>query len=346
MGGAPSQLQQVKTGFIAPVTKANAAKQVAPNDVVKNALLNNNQIILEEDVTQKIKQVSNIFKTLNDNDYKGLLQHIDTVNNRLEESAQIKLTDNVKSTLLNFHTAILNNIDTSTMSDTAKNEKFVEIMKGKPDDVMGVLAEKFGKDLEQYKNTLLSSYGIADNAVLKTNVEQIMNSVKSLKVKYKFFEYKYIELNIFMILFIQHAYDTIEAFVKNVLAFNNLRDHTREKLVQETLQVMMNIISSADLEIQPSDFDHLSQSMSQLQQHTDKKTKELEESIRQLQTGTTDSLNAFIRNLSNDTKTKLKTELNNQTGGFVRGSTQFPKAFYDIDNVSMPPSNSQARTSS
>lgn len=312
MGAAPSKVQSTAKSAVSTLTGArnqDADKLVSPNEIVKDALLNNNQIIFEQDVNKKIIEVSRMFKALNDNDYKGLLKYIDSINSNLEESSKIKISDSLKTTLATFHNNILHNIDKASMSETDVNNEFVKIMKGTPDNIMSVLSDKYGKDLESYKKTLLSSYGISDNAVLKENVEEIMNSVKSLKVKYKFFEYKYIELNIFMLLFIQHSYNTIEAFVSNVLAFNNLRDNAREELVKQTLQIMMNIINSADLSIKPEDFEQLSQSMVQLQQTSQNRAVELDKKLQELSTASANSISQFVLGLDDTTRQKLQQDL-------------------------------------
>lgn len=344
MGAAPSKVQSTARSTVTSLTGTktqDADKVVNPSEAVKDALLNNNQIIFEQDVNKKIIEVSKMFKALNDNDHKGLLKYIDTINTNLEESSKIKINDSLRSTLATFHNNILHNIDKASMTETNVNNKFVEIMKGNPENIMSVLSEKYGKDLESYKQTLLSSYGISDNAILKSNVEDIMNSVKSLKVKYKFFEYKYIELNIFMLLFIQHSYNTIEAFVSNVLAFNNLRDTAREELVKQTLQIMMSIINSADLSIKPEDFEQLSQSMEQLQKTSQKRADELDSKLKELSSASVNSISQIVSTLDEATRNSLKEELNKpktggskrQDGGFVRGSTLFPQAFYDIDKI-------------
>jgi hypothetical protein len=304
------------------------------------------------------------------------MKEVDSINETLRKMGHpsFELSDKVKNALLQFHGAILSGIDTSSMDQEAKDRKFVELMNQNKDDsqkniegIFKLLNDYYGKDFEKTIEGIVNAPGIAESKEMKDNVSLIANSIKSLKVKYKFFEYKYIELNIFLILFVQHVYKTLDDFVKNVLAFNTQRDETREKVVKDTLKIMINILTAADLQIEPKDFEYLTGMMDKLKTHMDKKEQEMNEKVKGLYEITTDNIAGFLDALSDATKVDMYNKLGQQdaikknqpysggmlrdhsvlsktfyedkgmSGGFLRGQSVLPQAFYEIDGIETAP---------
>ena len=333
--------------------------QTANAKLVKEAVEKGDQILLEKDVRDKISEVSDIFSAFNKDDHKKLLGYVDSINQSLKMSGNptFELSEPIKKSLVEFHTAILSGIDTATMTEEGKNAKYLEIMSSPVGDkvkniesIFKILGDNYGKDLEEKKKIIMQSQGIVDSKEMQGNVETIMNSVKGLKVKYKFFEYKYIELNIFLILFVQQVYKSMDSFVNNVVAFNKQRDATREQLIRDTLKIMLGILTAADLQINPNDFEYLTGMMDKLKSHMDDKNKELETKMRDLVAITTDNLSGFLGALTEPTKIDLMKQLQQDPklqqaaqaqgvlrGGFVRDGSMFPQAFYDLDKVDLPP---------
>lgn len=376
MGTAQSTAAQSAKNTVALVTGQKAPSPadkyiVRDAKAVTDAVKSGNQVFLEKDVRDRVSELSTMFTDFNNNDYKGLLGHIERINQALKEKGDqpFELSEQIKASLLQFHTAILSGIDTSLMGETEKNQKFVGIMNNPNEskdanlaNVFRLLGDHFGRDLEAKKNQLVQAQGISESPQMQQNVETIMNAVKALKVKYKFFEYKYIELNIFLILFVQHFYKTLDSFITNVLAFNSVRDTNRERIIQDTLTMMIGILNAADLQIDPKDFAHITESMEKLRAHMDKKNKDMEANMRDLVAITTDNLSGFVNALTDATKVDLMKQLqqsprplgttsapltgipgmpmpggSRQKGGFPRDGTLFPQAFYNIDKVDMPP---------
>lgn len=378
MGAAQSVQNQAVNDVIAaaqgkPAVNPNVARD---GKTVAEAFRTGNQIFLEKDVKEKVSELSKVFEDFNNNDYKGLLAHIERINERLRQKNQpeFELSEKVKKSLVNFHSAILSGIDTDMMGDKEKNAAFKNIMSapGKNyqenlENVFKILGNFYGSDLENKKNMLLKAQGIVDNPALQDNLSIILNVTKALKVKYKFFEYKYIELNIFLILLVQHFFQTFDSFATNILAFNKMRDETRQKLVQDTLNMMVSILKAADLDIDTADIANIKESMEKLRVHMDKKNQEMETRMRDLVAISTDNLSGFVSALTDATRVDLLKQLqapgsapgltrqqslpasalsgipgvlgggSRQKGGFPRDGTLFPQAFYDIEKIDMPP---------
>lgn len=310
-----------------------------------------NQIYLEKDVRDKIQSLTKVFEKYSENDHKGLLKEVDSINNTLKRMGHpsLELSDKVKNALMQFHGAILSGIDTSNMDQEQKDRKFIELIndpKGDPkknmDNIFKLLGDYYGKDFEKARDEIVNSPGIADSKEMKDNISLIINNVKGLKVKYKFFEYKYIELNIFLILFIQHVYRTLDEFIKNVLAFNSQRDDTREKVLKDTLKVMINILTAADLQIEPQDFEYLTGMMDKIKSDMQDKEREMNNKLKDLVTITTDNLSGFLDAMTDATKVDMYQKLGateavrnpqpkpgQYTGGMLRGESILPRSFYE-----------------
>ena len=345
MGASPSQ--PVKPKPVVPNISPSKV-QTANAKLVKQALEKGDQLFLEKDVRDKISEVSDIFSAFSKDDHNKLLRYVDSINQSLKMSGNetFELSEPIKKSLMEFHNAILTGLDTATMSDEGKDAKYVEIMSNKSNNmesIFKILGDHYGKDLEEKKNFIMRSQGIADSKEMQGNIETIMNSVKGLKVKYKFFEYKYIELNIFLILFIQQVYKSMDAFVNNIVAFNKQRDFTREQLIKDTLKIMLDVLTAADLQINPNDFDHITGMMDKLKIHMDKKNNELDTKMRDLVDVTSNNLSGFLDAMSDTTKKQMYEQLKedprieSMRGGFVRDGSMFPQAFYDLDKVDLPP---------
>jgi hypothetical protein len=310
---------------------------------VVDAMKDGNQLFLRKDVAHKISELSQYFETFNKNDYKGMLSYVDHLNKNLKSGDKpIEISEPIKKALLEFHNAILTNIDKTMLTDEDKNDKFKSIISSKDyDNIFKQLGDHYVKDLDMKKAEILKSKGIVESKEMSESISVIINSVKNLKVKYKFFEYKYIELNIFLILIIQKAYVVIDEFVKNVLDFNSQRDVMREKVLKDTLNIMTSILDAADLQIQPNDFEYLTSMMDKVSADI----KEKDETFKQKLTSFKDVANQeildIVKGMSSTDQDKLleslqsaKEQRNRQLqGGFLRGQSSLPQAFYDIDKL-------------
>lgn len=355
MGGTNSKAEPQG---VVPVAQQAAAQN---SQAVKDALLKGDQVFLEKDVRQSVQKVSEIFKTFNEDDAPGIIKQLDEFNESMKKAGkeEFSVSDEIKNSFKAFHETILSGIENyATMSDDEKKKKFKETMsQDNKDGVFKILGDKYAKDLEEKKNTILTIQGLTENKAMKEGVESIMDNVKALKVKYKFFEYKYIELNIFLILFVQHVYQSMNGFVTNVAAFNKVRDSNREALFKEAMKLMSEMLKDAGVE---SKTESLLDMMTKIKTHMQKTDEEMNNKMEGIMKLTADNLSGFIDALTQTTKDDLFTQLQNgkqaptqggmnkhtnsnrkklkQTGGFVRDHSRFPQAFYDIEKIDLPPS--------
>lgn len=352
MGATQSTVQQV-----VPTAILTSAKQQVPNAVTA-AIKDNNQILLGQDVSAKVVEVSKMFEALNSNDAKGLLDYVNKMNEKLKASGQSELviTPAIRDSLLKFHEVVLSQIDseleaknengyTSLVDDKKlerKKAEYAEIMKKDPQEgIFRVLGEGVGKELADKKKTILESPGIADNEKMKKGVDDIIKSVTSIRVKNKYFEQKYIELNIFLILFVQHVYETMHNFVENVIAYNTIRDANREKIVDNIIETMKKLLGDADPNNTNQNIKDVNLLLGQVKESVKARDEQMKKRLDEMVAVSTANLSQFLGALTPQLLGEIKGATpqpqsssggssQRQRGGFVRDHSRFPQAFYDL----------------
>lgn len=348
MGNGPSTSNStvfpVGTPAKSVVVQQNAA-------IVAQAVKTGDQLLLEKDVIDKVKEVSDIFKTFNTDDAKGLLSYVEKMNDKLKGQGDgLVISDDIKKALLTFHNAVLSQIDLSQIDGNLsltdldkqkqKDAKFVELMnknkenpKENLEEIFKLLGQSVTKELDEKKKIIMQSQGISESKEMQAGVESIMGNVKSLKVKYKYFEYKYIELNIFLILFVQHVYATMHTFVNNIIEFNKQRDDAREKIIQDTMKLMAGILGEGEQGLNVVDTNTLRELTTKVQNVMKQKDDAMKQRLDEMVKVSTDNIQGFLSALTDATKGTMQAQLNQQPqqqGGFVRDHSRFPQAFYDL----------------
>lgn len=343
MGGSPSKVIAPVKNLVKPTV--TPPKPIVVTKTVEESLKSGNQIFMEKDVREKILEVSKVFEAFNKDDHKLLLEYVDSINMTLQKngSPEFKISDPVRRSLAEFHTAVLNGLENAALkTDSEKSAMYSDIMKnGKIDDLFHALSRSYTKEFDEKKDRILTTQGIVNNDEMKKNISSIMNTVKTLKIKSKYFEYKYIELNIFLILFVQQTYIAMDSFVKNIMDFNSQRDMIRESMIKDTMKVMTNILTSADLQINPQDFNYITDMIAQLRKHMENKNLELQQKLQKTETvahqQVMDVVNQFTS--ASQIPTQKPNEPFNyynkpttlgQQGGYIRDGSMFPQAFYDL----------------
>lgn len=306
-------------------------------EAVRKAVEKGQQLFLHEDVIKHMKEVGKVVDAFKKDDGQGLLRMVESYNQALG-SEQIQIPDAVKASLVKFHSAVLDNLD-ATLVGEERNAAFREIM-NEPSAAFAALGKTFAKDVEEKREQLFAREFMKENSEMQQSIVSILDNIKNLKVKYKYFEYKYMEMNIFLILFVQKVYQTMDEFVDNVLAFNKLRDANRENMMKETLRMMVEIMTAADLEMNPRDFENVMQMMQKVRADVVKSESDMEAKMEQLMKLSSENMSTFLNAFTGATKSQLAAALNRpgnapgMNGGFLRSGSILPQAFYELDKSS------------
>lgn len=296
-------------------------------------------MVSSEGFKDDLKKISDIFKNFNEDNGPGLLEHIKIYNAEMSSRGKtgFMISDDIANSLTSFHEQIISRIQGyANKSEDDKNKDF-----------FALLDDKYGAELEAKKESIIKSVNMGNSAVMKKGVDTIVNNVKALKIKYKFFEYKYIELNVFMILFIQYVYKSMDTFVSEMVAFNKIRDANREQMFSDAMNLMTDMLK--DLGISSKDTS-LNSMLTTLKKKVKESDDEMNKKMKDIMVLTTDNLSSYLNALTDTTKSQIidglkvtpaqaggKRKKIKQRGGFVRDFSKFPQAFYDIEKIDLPP---------
>ena len=156
----------------------------------------------------------------------------------------------------------------------------------------------YNQKMQDVEERVLGDEVVKGNKDISETVKTIMNNVKSLKVKYKFFEYKYIQLNVFMIVFIQYVYNSMSKFIVDVIAYNQTRDAIRQEMTQKIFQATQEIMGASDIQMKPEDADAINKMIGNLQEKVKKDQQEITQLSGQLKNNSLSDLLNFV--LSSD----------------------------------------------
>lgn len=321
MGGSTSR-EMVATRSAIP-----GAKQQNVSSEIRAAIMKKGDAFIVDDISDHIQKVSESFKTFNMSSPDDITQYVNKINNYLSTQGQgtpITLSPDIKQALTDVHAALVKklDVDLSSLDSKDRNAKIKEKLRAMPvDEMFANIKEHFGADIDAKKDKIYRDLNLAETP-LKTNIDSIFDTVKSMKVKYKFFEYKYIELNLFTILFTQQVYETLQKFITSATMFNRVRDQTREQLIQDAFKAMNELLGQAGVDIKGSDYDGLKNTMTALQQNLAKKDKELKDNLDRVIQITSTDMKEFVNLLSSATQASLKEAVNGKTGG--------SQAFFDL----------------
>ena len=224
---------------------------------------NKMEIILDEGVKKQIDKLSTYVGYFNKSDVNSLIRAVEEFGSDLELSTGEKYNfQNVKNFVKTFHNDILTKISTDSpaLSDNDKKTALKEKLSDSklPDYLKSVYDDKLFK----LKEDVMKSPFLANESKVKSDIGDIFQNVSVLKSKYKYFEYKYIQLNLFMVIFIQHVFNTMNKFINTVIEHTVNEDKKKGETVSNLVNLLVKIMNQAELNIDKEDFALIDKMMS------------------------------------------------------------------------------------
>ena len=253
------------------------------------------QFIAPDGIVDKMKGLGEVITYFNDNDTSSIETFIDTYNQKVTSAEKIELGPEVKGMMMTFHNQLLEVIDTQLVGASQSEKQ--QVLKSKLKDnkqLNEMLRLYYNQKMQDVEERVLGDEVVKGNKDISDTVKTIMNNVKSLKVKYKFFEYKYIQLNVFMIVFIQYVYNSMSKFIVDVIAYNQTRDAIRQEMTQKIFQATQEIMGASDIQLKPEDADAINKMIGNLQDKVKKDQQEITQLSGQLKNNSLSDLLNFV----------------------------------------------------
>ena len=271
------------------------SKNTQPLVVQQKALDLTPQFTAPEGIVEKIKGLGDVIGFFNDNDTTSIENFIDTYNKQVGAKDQIDIGPEIKGLMLGFHNQLLEVIDGQLIGATSSEKQ--QVLKSKLKDnkaLQEMLRLYYNQKMQDVETRVLNDEVVKSNPEITETVRIIMNNVKSLKVKYKFFEYKYIQLNVFMIVFIQYVYNSMGKFIVDVIAYNQARDAIRQEMTQKIFRATQEIMGSSDMQLKPQDAEAINRMIVNLQDKVSRDQKEIQEMSGKLKNNSLSDLLNFV----------------------------------------------------
>lgn len=236
------------------------------NFIAKDKNENIDKITLEidEEVKDQIDKISEYVKIFNTNDAHALLEivkdyklNLETLTNRQYDLG------NIDKFVTSFHQELLNKIssDNPRYSNSEKRNMLKQQLKENT-KLPEYLKNMYDESLEKKKTEIMSFPLIAKDNETKKNVDALFTNITSLKSKYKYFEYRYIQLNLFLIIYTQHTFTTMDNFVNNILFYIKQKNDAQRDAIKKLIALLLQIMNQAELTIDQKNFEVIDDLMS------------------------------------------------------------------------------------
>lgn len=233
-------------------------------------------VVVNEQVKQKVEELNTLIANFNKNDVKTMMSDM-----QRDGLYQDVLTPELTNKITNMHEKIVKQISSQTEIQTNAG-------------LRNVIYKVVNQDIDEQMNRFLQDPVLSTDDTLKEELGSILNNIKTSHMKYKYFEYKYVQLNLFVLGFIRHVYQTMGTFVEaNLEAFEN-REKYRNELTLQFMNSVKKMIEGNDLTINDSDLNQMSNLMEAMKKDIDDKGKELKTNLRQIANTSVNSITTYV----------------------------------------------------
>lgn len=288
--------------------------------------------ILSKDTITKFNEFSKVLNMLGENDPALVTTYIDEYNNNRDTPDNLKLvlTPNMKDQISRFHSNV---VEFATVQGNfqSTNDKIKAQLSTGNEVVNNILPKAVSKqmegsvaDLNKYVEEVRPF--LNKNPQLDSNVKGIIDTVVNLKSRYSFFEYKYIQLNIFMLALFSNYNKIILSLVTDVTGLVKSHEKAMNGKIDDAFKLVLALLNTNQISTQ--DLDSISNVFNEMKKKLEQDTKETVAKINTASTDIKDTLEA-IKNVSASPSAPTASG-GAQQGGFVRGSSSFPQSFFEL----------------
>jgi hypothetical protein len=175
----------------------------------------------------------------------------------------------------------------------------------------------------------IASRNLGDENLNTLAITFFKNFVK-LRRSYRFHEYSYVNLSLFMLSFVAHTYVIMTRIQSDIKSYHETQSKEREILIKEFMSVARTYIDNGKFDSDPRSSEKISASIAQLSQNVNLLKQRIAEEQKQLSTQPLEQMLTTILKLDPTLKnetTRVYRERNKRTypqqqrGGFVRAGT-------------------------
>jgi hypothetical protein len=185
--------------------------------------------IVDKSLSENLTNISDLLVQYGKNDTQAIVNKIKSM-----EEFRGKIPDSVLAKASSVHKSILDTID-SSLSDTDKN-RLLETDSGIADHIKMYV----DKEMDAKMSSYLDNPFIKNDPIIQKSMSEVTSSIKTIRGKYKYFEYKYIQMNMFLILFTKHVHTTVSKFIDESAAFYEAREKYHLVLIHNVVKIFQD----------------------------------------------------------------------------------------------------------
>jgi len=292
-----------------------------PEDV--STVIATKRAVVPKETEANLKFTQELMRALGTNNTELILQAVDVYNDKFEANNARRIRMEPYATnIKNFHTRLVNSIDGSKKIDGLNSDERISALGKMPElqdatRTFNTMKKYITKEVNELKTSVVTDSVVAGNSEIKGTIETIFDKFSDLKTRNMFFEYKYIQMYLFMSVFVQHVYNTMDKFIVDVIAINELKDQYRQESYKQIFDKLLKMFEvqgdSLNLKIENTDefFNNLSKGM-------EKKMEDVKKSYDAAAKASMDDILRFILENENSMTKSLMQLVRDKNSGVER----------------------------
>lgn len=281
--------------------------------------------ILSTGTVDKFNEFSKVLKMLGENDPALVTTYINDYNSKAPANLKLDLSQDLQNQIARFHNNV---VSYATIQGPYSSEEKIKRQLANGKEVVEQVLPKAVS--EQMKDNVMALNKYVEevrpflnkNPQLDANVKGIIDTVVGLKSRYSFFEYKYIQLNIFMLALFSNYNKIILSLVTDVTELVKKHEQAMSGKIDDAFKLVLALLNTN--QISTDDLDKISNVFNEMKKKLEEDTAATVNKINTASTEIKDTLTA-IQQVSAPNNGQ-----GNQSGGFVRGSSSFPQSFFEL----------------
>ena len=226
MGGTTSKVEQQQ--------KVDEQQNLSPEQSQKLMIedIEKKKVVFDKAIGENINNLGELLNQFSKNDTEAIVDKI----KKMDEFGG-KFPSSLLNRVSTVHKTILDTIDTSLTPEDKKKQ--IESDSG----IVSYINKFVDKDMDSKMKDYLNNPYIKNDEVVLKSMTDVTNNIKTIRSKYKYFEYKYVQMNMFLILFTKQMYTTINKFIVENAAFYEAREKYHLVLIHNVIKTFQNIFS-------------------------------------------------------------------------------------------------------
>ena len=237
------------------------------------------KVILDTKVREQITKLNEYVANFNQGDTEALLKVVDSYSDQLKKYLPNTTVKGIKEYIAKFQTELIQELQKEYPNETQEQIKERMLAKLRDKQLVNYLQNKNDGKMTKLKEEITNNNIVAGNKPAQTNINSIFTNISQMKAKYRYFEYKYVRMNLFMVVFIQHVLTTMNNFVVSIVEYVYREQSEKQKALVSLVKQLLELIEKSDMTISTDDFQRIDDLMGAVESQLKDANKKLDQAV-------------------------------------------------------------------